>query len=531
MPGLLHELIFARAERTPSAIALRLRDAEQDYATLAEAVGRFAAACAGRGLEAAGRVAIWLPKRFETVAAIFGACAAGGAFVPVNPLLKPEQVGYILNDCNVRILVTDRERARLLAGTLAGCADLHTLVVLDSRGPEDLPKLAHVESLAWETLLADGERRPVHRRIDTDLVSILYTSGSTGRPKGVCLSHRNMLTGAWSVAQYLGNSADDHLLAVLPFSFDYGLSQLTTAFHVGARVTLMDYLLPRDVVRAVAKHGITGLAAVPPLWVQLAQLDWPAEAVASLRYLTNSGGKMPRATLEALRAKLPETTPFLMYGLTEAFRSTYLPPAELDRRPDSIGKAIPYAEILVVREDGSACAPGEPGELVHRGSLVGLGYWNDPVKTAERYKPAPGQPAGLVNPELAVWSGDTVRMDEDGYLYFIGRRDDMIKTSGYRVSPTEVEEVLYGSGLVAEAAAIGVAHGTLGQAVVAVIQPAADAPADDEALLAHCKRVLPNFMVPLCFVRRAALPRNPNGKIDRKQLAGELETLYAETGA
>lgn len=531
MPGLLHELIPARAERSPETIALGLRDAVQDYGTLAVSIERFAGACASRGLEAGGRVAIWLPKRFETVTAIFGAAAAGGAFVPVNPLLKPEQAGYILDDCNVRILVTDRERARLLTETLRGCADLHTLVVLDARGADDLPQIAHVGSLAWEEFLGTGERRAVHRRIDTDLVSILYTSGSTGRPKGVCLSHRNMLTGAWSVAQYLGNHADDHLLAVLPFSFDYGLSQLTTAFHVGARVTLMDYLLPRDVVRAVAKHGITGLAAVPPLWVQLAQLDWPDEAVASLRYLTNSGGKMPRATLDALRARLPRTTPFLMYGLTEAFRSTYLPPAELDRRPDSIGKAIPYAEILVVRDDGSACAPGEPGELVHRGSLVGLGYWNDPVKTAERYKPAPNQPAGLVNPELAVWSGDSVRMDEDGYLYFIGRRDDMIKTSGYRVSPTEVEEVLYGCGLVAEAAAIGVAHDTLGQAVVAVIQPADGAPADDDALLAHCRRLLPNFMVPLSVVRRTALPRNPNGKIDRKQLAGELAGLYTEAGA
>ena len=358
------------------------------------------------------------------------------------------------------------------------------------------------------------------------MAAILYTSGSTGKPKGVVLSHRNMLAGAYSVAEYLGNHADDRLLAVLPFSFDYGLSQLTTAFVVGARAVLMDYLLPRDVVNTVTREGITGLAAVPPMWVQLAQLEWPQAAVDSLRYITNSGGAMPRATLDTLRRSLPKTAPFLMYGLTEAFRSTYLPPVEIDHRPDSMGKAIPNAEILVVREDGTPCAPGEPGELVHRGALVGLGYWNDPVKTAERYRPAPGQNPGLPIPELAVWSGDTVRMDEEGFLYFIGRKDDMIKTSGYRVSPTEVEEVIYGSGQVAEAAALGIPHPGLGQAVVAVIKPLREDFNENE-LITHCKQHLPNFMVPLQVTARSGdLPRNPNGKIDRKRLVEELSNLF-----
>jgi len=306
---------------------------------------------------------------------------------------------------------------------------------------------------------------------------------------------------------------------------------LTTAFTAGARAVLMDYLLPRDVINTVAREGITGLTAVPPLWVQLAQLSWPPEAQESLRYIANTGGHMPRTTLTALRRGLPNTQVFLMYGLTEAFRSTYLPPAELDRRPDSIGRAIPNAEILVVREDGSPCAPGEPGELIHRGSLVALGYWNDPDKTAQRFRPAPGQPAGLPMPEMAAWSGDTVRMDEDGFLYFIGRKDDMIKTSGYRVSPTEVEEVVYGSGLVAEAAAIGVPHPVLGQGIVVVVKPLR---ADDfaaAAVIEHCQRQLPNFMVPLQIVSRDSLPRNPNGKIDRKDLVNELEDLFQETSA
>jgi acyl-CoA synthetase (AMP-forming)/AMP-acid ligase II len=248
--------------------------------------------------------------------------------------------------------------------------------------------------------------------------------------------------------------------------------------------------------------------------------------VARLRYITNSGGAMPGETLKALRQRLPRTSVFLMYGLTEAFRSTYLPPSEVDKRPESMGRAIPNAEILVVRENGELCGPGEPGELVHRGALVSLGYWNDPARTAERFKPAPGQPRGLCMPEIAVWSGDTVRMDDEGYLYFVGRSDEMIKTSGYRVSPTEVEEVIYATGLVAEAIVVGVPHPTLGQGIVAIASPLKGNSLDAEAVLSHCKRELPAFMVPQQVVVRADLPRNPNGKIDRKSLAREVATIF-----
>ena len=314
---------------------------------------------------------------------------------------------------------------------------------------------------------------------------------------------------------------------MLPLSFDAGLSQLTTAFHVGASVALINYLLPRDVVNAVERYGVTGLTAVPPLWIQLAQLAWPAAARRSLRYIANTGGRMPKATLDQLRAALPQTLVYLMYGLTESFRSTYLPPSELDRRPDSIGKAIPNAEVLVVREDGTLCDANEPGELVHRGALVSLGYWNDPAKTAERFKPAPGQASGLVMPEIAVWSGDTVRRDEEGFLYFISRRDEMIKTSGYRVSPTEVEEAVYGTGLVGEVAALGIEHPVLGQAIVLVATSPADAVLDSAAVIAKCRERLPAFMVPARIVERTgSLPRNPNGKIDRKLLAQEFVGLF-----
>lgn len=273
--------------------------------------------------------------------------------MPVNPLFKPEQVTHILKDCNVRILVTTPEQ------------------------------------------LAAPQHSP-HRVIDGDIAAILYTSGSTGKPKGVVLSHRNLVAGAESVSQYLENRPEDRIPSVLPLSFDYGLSQLTMAFRVGACAVLVNYLFPRDVIRAVEREKIIGLAA--------------------------------------LRARSPRTRPCLMYGLTEALHSTYLPPDEVNCRPNSMGKAIPNAEIMVVWEDGTPCAPGEPCELVHRGVHVALGYWNDPEKMAERYKPAPGQPAELPISEMAVWSGNTVKMDDEGFMYFIGRRDEIIKASGYRVN-------------------------------------------------------------------------------------------------
>jgi acyl-CoA ligase (AMP-forming) (exosortase A-associated) len=531
MSQLLFELPLQSAERAPETASLSFKTATLDYAALAHGIERCAQGLLRLGAERLARIAVYLPKQPEAVITMFAAARAGCVFVPVNPLLKAPQVAHILRDCAVRVLVTSPERAAVLAPVLAECPELNALITVGDTVAAEVEPASHVSVASWSSLISGvGAARP-HRVIDTDVVSIFYTSGSTGRPKGVVLSHRNMVAGAHSVASYLGNVTADRLLAVLPFSFDYGFSQLSTAFHVGASVILMDYLLPRDVIAQAARAGATALAGVPPLWSQLADLEWPAEARASLRYITNSGGALPPAVLNKLRAALPNTRPFLMYGLTEAFRSTYLPPAELDRRPESMGKAIPNAEILVVRPDGTPCAPNEPGELVHRGALVSLGYWNDPEKTAERFKPLPNQNPALMLPEVAVWSGDTVKMDTEGFLYFVGRRDEMIKTSGYRVSPTEVEEVVFASGLVADAVAVGVPHPKLGQAIVMVATAAPGKPADPERLLEVCKRELPLFMVPQRVEWRAALPRNPNGKYDRPRLALELKDLFAGEAA
>ena len=530
---LLHELPLARAEHAPERDALTYGADTLVYGELALRINAFAGALTGFGLERGERVGIYLEKRFEAVVAAFGATAAGGVFVPLNPLLKPPQVAHILQDCQVRVLVTSPERLEALREQLVACPEVRHLVLVGASAQP--PGLGGCALHRWDEL-AHAPARPGHRVIDSDMAAILYTSGSTGRPKGVVLSHRNMVIGAKSVASYLENNPDDTLLAALPLSFDAGFSQLTTGFHSGARVVLLNYLLPRDLARALERERVTGLTAVPPLYMQLAQLELPASVPEHLRYFANTGGRMPAGIFSRLRAMLPRSRPFLMYGLTEAFRASYLPPEEADRRPDSIGKAIPNTEILVLREDGTRCAPDEPGELVQRGALVAMGYWNDPEKTAERFKPLPpnvaGRHNGLVLPEIAVFSGDTVRQDEDGFLYFVGRRDEMIKTSGYRVSPTEIEEVLYLTQLVGEAAAFGVPHPRLGQAIVVVATAKAGAELKAEAIVEACRRALPLYMLPAKIdIRDAPLPRNPNGKIDRKLLAGEFEQMFEKENA
>ncbi|NGN93042.1 acyl-CoA ligase (AMP-forming), exosortase A system-associated [Nocardioides sp. KC13] len=510
----LHSMLREHTRARPDAPALSYKGITQSYAEVWASACAVAAGLGDLGLARGDRCAIFLEKRPETVASIFGATAAGGVFVPVNPLLKGGQVAHILDDCSVKVLITSRERLVLLREELKGCESLEHIVLVGTEVPDDLP--IDIAVHAWADLFASGACAPADTTIDQDLAAILYTSGSTGKPKGVVLSHRNLVVGAESVSSYLGNGPEDVILSVLPLSFDAGLSQLTTAFAVGAHVVLMNYLLPSEVPALCAEHGVTGLTCVPPLWLQLAGVEWPPEARARLRYFANTGGRMPRATLQRLREHFPTAQPFLMYGLTESFRSTYLDPTEVDRRPDSIGKAIPNAEVLVVRPDGTPCEPGEEGELVHRGALVAQGYWGDPRRTAERFRPLPREQASWRTPELCVWSGDRVVADEEGFLYFVGRLDDMIKTSGYRVSPTEIEEVVYDTGLVRDAVALGLPDDRLGQRIVLLVTPpAGEAEIEVDRLLTALRRAMPPYMVPSTIDVRPELPRSPNGKFDR----------------
>jgi acyl-CoA ligase (AMP-forming) (exosortase A-associated) len=378
--------------------------------------------------------------------------------------------------------------------------------------PDSCAQIA--EDAAWEMIEQSAGSLPPSSADPDALAALLYTSGSTGRPKGVMVSHANLWLGAVSVAHYLELGEDDVTLAVLPLSFDYGQNQLLSAWYAGGAVVPLDYLTPRDVIKACGRYGVTTLAAVPPLWVQLVEAEWQADAVAPLRRLTNSGGALTEELVRKLRAMFPQAKLFPMYGLTEAFRSTYLDPALVDSHPSSMGTAIPLAEVLVIGDDGEPAGPGEEGELVHCGPLVARGYWNDPARTAERFRPAP---ASSRYGGTAVWSGDRVRQDEQALLYFVGRRDAMIKSAGNRISPQEIEEVALASGIASEAVAVGVPDARLGQAIRLIVRGSGD----DEALRAALRRDLPNFMQPKEIRWIERMPLNPNGKIDRAALQAE----------
>lgn len=476
------------------APALVLKDRTLSFADVEADVARLAGWLVEQGLRDGARVASWAAKGWLTSLLPLAAPRAGLVHVPINPLLKRAQVAHILADSGASLLIgTPARLATLEEGDASdGCA-------IVAEGSE---------------LMAEPLGRSA---ADPDsLAAILYTSGSTGRPKGVMLSHANLWLGAVSVAHYLGMGADDVTLGVLPFAFDYGQNQLFSTWLAGGAVVPFDYLLPRDVVKACARHGVTTLAAVPPLWWKLVEVDWPADATASMRRLTNSGGALTGELVRRLRTTFPDARLYPMYGLTEAFRSTFLDPSLVDDHPTSMGRAIPFAEILVVREDGSLADDGEEGELVHCGPLVAQGYWQDAERTAERFRPAP---VASKYGGISVWSGDRVRRDGNGLLHFVARRDAMIKSAGNRISPQEVEEAALATGLAVEAVALGVPDERLGQAVELVVRGDIGA---NEALQSALNTVLPRFMVPRTIHWRSEMPLGPNGKIDRVTLAREI---------
>lgn len=518
----LLDLVRSAARRTPDAESLVCGDRRLSYRELLKRCHAFGQALSSLGITPGERVAIFLDKRIETVVSMLGACAAGCVFVPVNPLLKPDQVAHALRDSGARCLVTTALRIHSLAAE--GVAPVAEVILVDEPGPGPIDPTTGVRVHRWPDSICSPDDAPGPASavtcIDTDLAALLYTSGSTGLPKGVMLSHRNLLEGAWSVAEYLRHDPSDRILAVLPLSFDAGLSQLTSAWSAGATSVMLNYLTAQDAVLACEREHITAITGVPPLWMQLAGASWPDETRNNLRYFANTGGRLPLPVLQKLRALFPRATPFLMYGLTEAFRSTFLDPAEVDRRPDSIGKAVPNARILVAREDGTPCAPNEAGELVHVGACVTLGYWNDAVRSAQRYRPSPEAKQGGMARDMAVWSGDLVRCDAEGFLYFIARNDAQIKSSGYRISPEEIEETVHASGLVVEAVALGIPDDALGEVVVLLAVLTGDS--DVEALRNWCTQRLPRYMVPRHIISYPYIPRNLNGKFDRAALRSEV---------
>lgn len=466
--------------------------------TFAEAeatVGSMAGWLAVQGLSPGDRIATWLPKTRVACLMPLALARAGLVHVPVNPALRRVQVAHILADSGASLLITQEARAATLAaGDVPDACSVVDEAMLREGGPE-------AASLPRSGLDPHG------------LAAILYTSGSTGRPKGVILSHANLWLGAVSVAHYLKVTPADRVLAVLPLSFDYGQSQLLSTWYAGASAAPLDYLTPRDVVKAVARVEATTLAGVPPLWVQLLETDWPADTTARLLRLTNTGGALTPRLVRGLRTRFPKADLYAMYGLTEAFRSTYLDPALVDANPDSIGSAIPFAEVMVVRPDGGRALPDEPGELVHAGPLVAQGYWRDAERTAQRFRPAP---PWSMSGGVAAWSGDTVVQGTNGLFRFVGRDDEMIKSQGNRLSPQDIEEAVLAGGEAREAVAVGVPDERLGQAIVVVLAGAAEREAE---LRARLRIEIPSFMQPLRYHWRDELPRNANGKLDRSLIA------------
>jgi acyl-coenzyme A synthetase/AMP-(fatty) acid ligase len=472
----------------PGNPALATRDDTLDFAGLERAVGALAGWLLRQGLTAGDRVATWLPKTRVAALMPLAAARAGLVYVPVNPLLKHLQVQHILADSGAELLITQLARAETLD---AGQYRVFT-------GEPSL----------------DGGALPPSSANPNDLAALLYTSGSTGRPKGVMLSHANLWLGAISVAHYLKLDSTDRVLGVLPLSFDYGQNQLFSTWAAGACVLPFDYLLPRDVYRAIEREGVTTLAGVPPLWSQLLEVDPKDTDLSTLKRLTNSGGALTPHLIRGLAGKFPEADIYAMYGLTEAFRSTYLDPSLIHAHPDSIGTAIPFADVMIVKADGGRATAGEPGELVHAGPLVAQGYWRDAERTALRFRPAPDWSRST---GTAVWSGDTAIEGDDGLLRFVGRDDEMIKSAGNRISPTEVEDAVTSGGETGEAVAVGVADEKLGQAILIIAKGDGSTEATLRDRLRHD---LPNFMQPVRYIWLPELPRNANGKLDRAGLRG-----------
>lgn len=491
---MIHRRLLVRAHLSPNEPAIvdgaRTVSYRELLALSHTLAGRLHTVGVGRG----DRVAIFLDKSVEAVAALYGAWLMGAVAVPINDGQRSPQVRHIVRHCQAKAFVS---RARLVhrldPNVTAGAA------IVDVERPA-------TASAGLDTPACLAEEDPA---------AILYTSGSTGLAKGIVVSHANLVAGARIVAQYLGIVAEDRILSVLPFNFDYGLNQLLTSVHCGSTLYLQRGTFVPDICDALARFEITVLAGVPPLWIQLMQEGSPIEQLElpNLRLMTNSGGVLPVAVIRKYRDRFPHAAICLMYGLSEAFRSTYLDPSQIDVRPDSMGKAIPETEIWVLNEAGAVCAPGETGELVHRGPTVALGYFGDEAATAKVWRPNPFAPE---SPERVIYSGDLVRRDHEGFLYFVGRRDTLIKSQGVRISPQEVEELVYASELVTEVVACGEPHPVAGMAVVVHVVPRDEAAFKEHELLAHCRKTMPAYMVPRAIHVHREFPRTASGKVDRK---------------
>jgi long-chain acyl-CoA synthetase len=518
LPTLVQHLLERAAAVYPDRVALVAAGARLTYARLDDQANRLAGALAAAGVGRGDRVVLSLDNSAEAVIGIFAALKAGATFVILNPSVKRDKLERILNDCRPTALIVDAPRLETVRGIDRLVPSLRYLLAVG----EALPPAAtdHARAEPWAAALARAAPPPRVRPIDLDLACIIYTSGSTGVPKGVMSTHRNVLAATTAINQYLENGTDDVIFDALPLSFDYGLYQIFLAFQAGARVVLeRRFLYPAEVVQRLRAERVTGLPGVPTIFALLIEHRREPYDLPALRYLTNTAAALPVHHIERLRRLFPGARLFSMYGLTECKRVSYLPPQELDRRPTSVGIPIPNSEVWVVDEHGRRLPPGAVGELVVRGSHVMRGYWGDPAETAKRFRPGP------LPGETVLYTGDLVRMDEEGYLYFIGRMDDMIKSRGEKISPAEIEAVARALPGVREAAAFGVPDPVLGEAVTLVVTPLAGGALTTAQVRAHCRRHLEDFMVPRRIEIWPDLPHTPTGKIDKPAIRARLDGL------
>jgi len=511
---LLHDFLIDSAARLPSKVGLVVAKQRFTYGELDARSNALAHALVARGVERGDRVVIFGDNSVETVVAFWGVLKANAIVSIVNPLTKADKVAYMLNDCRAVAVITDAHLANVWTEALPKATHVKATIV-SGDVDADAAKLAP-GFVAWDAAVAGQPREnaPKRRCIDVDLASIIYTSGSTGDPKGVMLTHRNMLTAGTSISTYLENVEDDVILGVLPLAFDYGLYQMIMAFRMGARLVLeRSFSFPAQVLKTVVEEGVTGFPGVPTIYAIMAEMkNLSSYDFSKIKYATNTAAALPVKHILMLRELFPAARIYSMYGLTECKRCTYLPPKDIDRKPTSVGVAIPNTELWIVDEEGNELPPGQVGQLVIRGATVMKGYWEKPEETAKKLRPGP------VPGEQVLWTGDFCKLDEEGYLYFVGRMDDIIKSRGEKVAPKEVESAIMNVHGVKEAAVIGVPDDIFGQAVKAFVVLEKGVSMTDKDIMRECQNRLENFMVPKYVTFLDDLPKTTTGKIKKTGL-------------
>jgi amino acid adenylation domain-containing protein len=514
---LVQDFLTNSAERFPHKTALVCGEKRYTYAHLYELSGRLANALRAMGHQRQDRVVIFCENSLECVVALFGTLMAGGIFVMLNPTMKAKKLAYILNHSGAGAVIAQSNKASIVREALTETPEVRHLVWTGPIKADPPLRAANATEYLWKPLLEDAApMRPGlgPAGIDVDLATIIYTSGSTGDPKGVMSAHCNMTAAARSITTYLENTPEDIILNTLPLSFDYGLYQLLMTFMLGGTLVLEpSFAFPYRILERLAREKATGFPIVPTMAALLLQMqDLSKFDFSSLRYISNTAAALPVPHIRRLVELFPTVRIYSMYGLTECKRVAYMPPEKLAQRPSSVGIPMPNCEVFVLDQEGRETEPDQVGELVIRGANVMQGYWRSPEETARRFRP------GRYRGDVLLYSGDLFRRDKEGFLYFVGRRDDMIKTKGERVSPKEIENVICELTGVAEAAVIGVPDDILGQAVKAILVLSDNAILSKNNVLNHCRQNLEPFMVPKHIEFRDAIPKTSTGKIDKKPL-------------